>query len=227
MQKYKDDLEILLKDGVSKIDAAHDVILKIILENRFRAGQVISERRLSDDLGISRTPVRAALNRLYYEGYVDMKSDVCTIVAELGIQDIIELYEIREGLECKAIELFVARKTPEEEQELVSCFEHHKAAVAAGDNALARDMDNELHLIIARGSKNKRLYDALSAYIALSQRSVEIGSSYAQRYDRTLPQHKQIVDAVISGDATESANAIRAHIIDAREYFKLRFIELL
>lgn len=225
MRAYAEQLETLLEQGTSKIDAAYSVIQKMILDNRFSAGQVLSERTLVEQLGISRTPIRAALNRLSYDGYLDMKADVCTIVAELGIQDILELYEIREALECKAVELFTQRRTQEEQQELVRCFEGHKRAVAQGDDALARDLDNQAHLLIAKGSKNGRLYTALDNYITLSLRSVAIGTSYEYRYDRSLPQHQDIIGAILQNDAALASKAMRAHMMDVREFFKMKFVE--
>lgn len=225
MQPYAKQLETLLGQGNSKIDAAYAVVQKMILDDRFSAGQVLSERTLVEELGISRTPIRAALNRLCYDGYLDMKADVCTIVAELGIQDILELYEIREALECKAVELFTQRRTDAEEQALVRCFEAHKRAVAEGDDATARNLDNQAHLLIAKGSKNGRLYTALDNYITLSLRSVAIGTSYEYRYDRSLPQHQDIIGAIVKDDPALAAQAMRAHMVDVREFFKMKFVE--
>lgn len=225
MKEYCLELERLLEEGSSKIDAAYQVIQKMIMDDQFEAGQILSERLLSSGLGISRTPVRSALNRLHYEGYVDMKGDICTIVADLSIQDILEIYEMREALECKAAELFVHRKTPEEADELTACLEEHKRAVQAGDKNLSRELDNEMHLIIARGSKNKRLLNALSTYLALSRKSIAIGSSYEYRYDRTLVQHEAIVDSIIRGDSLQAVESMREHLADVRDSFKKRFLE--
>lgn len=221
---YTEQLHARLEQGASKLDATYAVIRRMIQDGELGAGQLVSERALSAALGVSRTPVRAALNRLAYDGYVDIKADVCTVVAELGIGDILELFEIREALECKAAELFCLRKTAEEAQGLVDCFEAHRRAVAAGNTERARELDNELHLRIARGSKNRRLHDALANYIALSMRSMAIGSSYEYRYDRSLPQHSAIVQALVQSDAPAATAAVRAHMADIRDFFKRKFL---
>lgn len=210
----------MLEGGASKIEAAYEVILKMIMDNHFTAGEVLSERALSARLSVSRTPIRAALNRLTYEGYVDMKAESFSVVAELGLKDIIELYELREALECKAVELFVKRKTGTEEQELLDCLENHKKAVAASDDSSARKYDDEMHLLIAKGSKNGRIYNDLKKYIALSIHSTAVATSYTSRYEHSIKQHEEVVECIIRNDAQAAASKIREHLYDSREFFK-------
>lgn len=222
VENCKTEIAQLLTGGASKVDAAYTIIRKMILANELDADQLLSERALGKRLGISRTPIRSALHRLSYEGFVDIKSETHTIVARLNIEDTLELYELREGLECKAVELFTKRKTKEEEEELLRCYEAHKKALLEGDTLLASEMDNRTHMVIANGSKNKRLQSILQTHITLSLRSVTIGTQ-GYRFRHSLEQHKQVIDSILNDQPLEAAINMRNHIADVRNFFKDQF----
>src|ERR1700761_1537979 len=78
-------------------------IQKLLLSGKLEAGSGISEQMLAKDLGSSRTPIREAMNQLAAEGLLEQSPNGGMIVTQLGREDIIELYELREALEVYAV----------------------------------------------------------------------------------------------------------------------------
>lgn len=85
--------------STSRIQQAYDYIQQCILDGRLQAGSVVSEASLARQLGISRTPVGAAIRKLAHEGLVEQVPRYGTIVRLPTRDDIVELYELREAIE--------------------------------------------------------------------------------------------------------------------------------
>src|SRR5689334_13392672 len=93
---------------VDVASAPHDKLKQLILDGEFPVGQPLVERTLADRLGVSRTPVREAIFRLEREGLVQVIEGKGAFVASYTIDDLIEIYQIREGLEPLAARLSCA-----------------------------------------------------------------------------------------------------------------------
>ena len=78
-------------------------IQQLLLSGKLEAGSSVSEQMLAKDLGSSRTPIREAMNQLAAEGLLEPSPNGGMIVTQLGREDIIELYELREALEVYAV----------------------------------------------------------------------------------------------------------------------------
>ena len=87
-------------------------IQQLLLSGQLEAGSSVSELLLAKELGSSRTPIREAMNQLAAEGLLEQSPNGGMIVAQLGREDIIELYELREALEVYAVGK-IARDTTE------------------------------------------------------------------------------------------------------------------
>ena len=85
-------------------------IQQLLLSGKLEAGSSVSEQLLARDLGSSRTPIREAMNQLAAEGLLEQSPNGGMIVAQLGREDIIELYELREALEVYAVGKMRARR---------------------------------------------------------------------------------------------------------------------
>jgi DNA-binding GntR family transcriptional regulator len=88
---------------LSRRERAYQHIQQLLLSGKLEAGNSLSEQLLARDLGSSRTPVREAMNQLAAEGLLEQNPSGGMIVAQLGREDIIELYELREALEVYAV----------------------------------------------------------------------------------------------------------------------------
>lgn len=213
-----------LDEGMAKGDIAYNVICRLIIEDELAPGQVLSERELAGLLGLSRTPVKSALMRLSYEGFVESRDDGCVLVTRMDIKDVMELYEVREGLECKAVELFTLRKTPEAMRSLEENHERHTELAVGSDWVRTSELDNNTHLIIAKGSLNKKLEAALTMYITQGLRMQMIGIAFTGS-PRSFEHHAALVKAIRAGDAPGAARRMREHLLDVQQTFKEYFLE--
>lgn len=141
-------------------------ILQCLLNQSLPTEKRISESALAKQLGISRTPVREAINRLESEGYLYQVAGSGTFRAEPDRQQLIEAYEIRQALECQAAVKATKRMTPSERIELkLQCDNMHAAIRAMRDSGatfltgeplkqyLVADL--KFHLLILRAANNR------------------------------------------------------------------------
>jgi GntR family transcriptional regulator, rspAB operon transcriptional repressor len=196
-------------------DAVFDILRDKILSRGFVPGDRLDVRALADQLGVSPTPIKDALNRLAAEGLVDIRPRSGTYVAELAIEAVAETFEIRRALECLAAEHVVARLTPD----LARRFE---AIVASLDRPVTSERDRaeherkngELHMLLVESSGNRRLaelYRSLNAHLTIARihsrrRPDEV------RLEQERREHRAILDALRARDAAALVSALDRHI---------------
>lgn len=104
-----------------------------ILTEQYKEDQLLSTRELSDEFGISRTPVMQALRRLAYEGFIDDIPGKGMFVSRVRIEDFMELSEIKMGLESMAARLCAIRRTERELKEMEEVLLQHEREYKKGN----------------------------------------------------------------------------------------------
>lgn len=192
----------------------HSLILSAIEAGTYRPGDRLVESELAERLGVSRTPVREALQRLETQGVV-IRDGRSLIVASLDHNQLAELYTVRAELEALAARLAARHATPEEVRVLGQMIEadrgtmHDPQALAASN----RRFHHQIHL----ASHNRFLVqqlDMLHRSMALMARTTLAAEG---RAPRALDEHRAIVAAIAAGDGDAAAQALRAHISSAYE----------
>ncbi|MCD8001027.1 MAG: GntR family transcriptional regulator, partial [Oscillospiraceae bacterium] len=134
------------KKTVSKKQTAYNRIKDMILNNHLKPGDSIVEREICESLGVSRTPVRAAFAELAEEGLVEIIPGRGVFVSRIRFEDMIEIYDIREALECMSVKLLTERIT---EPDLTALNENvHRMQRTTGSDFIAQD--REQHATKAR-----------------------------------------------------------------------------
>jgi DNA-binding GntR family transcriptional regulator len=196
-------------------DSVFDALRQGILNRAFQPGSRLDVKALADQLGVSPTPVKDALNRLAVEGLVDIRPRNGTFVAEFEPQDVAETFEIRRALECLAAERMVARAT----HELVARF---RRLVEALDKPVDDESsrveherrNNELHLAIVEGSGNRRLvelYRNLNAHLTIA-RIHRRRRPDAGRLEQERREHRALLEALEARDAKRFVDVLDRHI---------------
>ncbi len=116
-------------DGASPAATVHDRLRTLILEGTIAPGSVLSQVKLAEDLGVSRTPLREALRRLQEEGLITAERNRRARVADFDPDDLESLYATRIAVEALAIYLTVPRLTDADLAELRAAFDEMHAAV--------------------------------------------------------------------------------------------------
>jgi DNA-binding GntR family transcriptional regulator len=204
----------MTKQTASKKQVAYDRIKALIMNNELKAGEPIVERTLCETLGISRTPVRAAFTELSKEGLVDVVPGRGVFVARIRFEDMIEVYDIREALECMSVKLLTERITKEELSDLEEIVERMQHL--SGSEFMALDM--QLHTTMARYSKNKRLAQTVNLIYSPIRLIAATAQNDTVLCENALRDHQEILQAVSSRDVERSVECMRRHIQNVREY---------
>ena len=193
---------------------AYTLILEAIDSGVFRPGDRLVESDLAERFGVSRTPVREALQRLETQSMLS-RDGRSLIVASLDHNQLAELYVVRAELEALAARLAAKHAAPEEVRVLQEMVEEDRGQL--GDPAALSRANRRFHHQIHLASHNRYLVQQLD----LVHRSMALLATTSLAVDgrgeTALREHQAIVDAIGSGDEDGAANALRAHISKAFE----------
>ena len=193
---------------------AYSLILEAIEGGTYRPGDRLVESELAERLGVSRTPVREALQRLETQSMLT-RDGRSLIVASLDHNQLAELYVVRAELEGLAARLAAKHATEEEIRVLQDMIEEDRAHLGDPD-ALSR-ANRRFHKQIHLASHNRYLVQQLGL-VHRSMALLATTSLVAEgRGETALAEHEAIVTAIARGDEAAAQNALRAHISKAFE----------
>ncbi|RJE80733.1 GntR family transcriptional regulator [Paracoccus sp. JM45] len=193
---------------------AYSLILTAIESGTYRPGDRLVESELAERFGVSRTPVREALQRLETQAML-VRDGRSLIVASLDHSQLAELYAVRAELEALAARLAARHASPEEARVLAHMVEEdHKST---GDpEALAR-ANKRFHRQIHLASHNRYLVQQLDLVHRTMALMARTSLAAEGRSETALAEHARIVDAITAGDPDAADHALRQHISMAWE----------
>lgn len=193
-------------------ERAYQALREDILAGRLAAGTPLSEIELAERLGVSRTPLRAALARLALEGLVDTTRGRTGVVSAVSAESITALFELREALETQAARLASRRRDPDVFDELVARFGEAPAILrdggADGYYALVADFDRALDDALGNAVYRGAL-DGVRLHLARARR---LATDNPERLLRSAEEHRLICAAIRDGDAALAASATTVHL---------------
>ena len=207
-----------------------DQLIALIKDGTLKPGDKLPpERKLAEDLNVSRTAIREALRSLETMGYISSKVGGGTYINAITLGNvmnpfsavlsqnkklIVELLEVRMLLETEIARLAALRITPAKIQTLQKAVEAMRVEVAAGRNGL--DADNEFHNALAIASENEALKLILDMCGDLLAQTREATLNIEGQPEITLKDHEQIFEAVRKGDSMLAARRMKQHLSDAQ-----------
>ena len=183
-----------------------------IRRGTLKPGERLMEIQLSEELGVSRTPIREAIRKLELEGYVIMMPRRGTYVATMSIRDINEIFEIRTALESLSNGLAAERITEEELERLQRLLVMIGGYIAENDMEKIVDTDIEFHDLLYHAARNTRLVGVISNLRDQLTRFRTLSMSYPGRLEATLEEHREIVEAIAQGDVKAARKAAEKHM---------------
>jgi len=214
---------------VTQKEMAYQQIKENILNSKWSPGTKLVERQLSEEFGVSRTPIREAFNQLEKEGLVEQVPKWGVFVKELNEQEILEMYEVREALEGLATRLSALRATENDIGKMKRAIS--KMELALGEEAEEEDgkaydlADNEFHAFLVTASHNKKLIELASMchmHVEDLPRELDKKSS-RDEHRRLLKEHRNILDCIVSGNAVLAEELVLKHIAKARKNAEILF----
>jgi DNA-binding GntR family transcriptional regulator len=187
-----------------------------ILALALKPGQLVVERDIARQFGVSKTPVRDALAVLQQDGLIEALPRRGYLVTSITVADVYEMFEVRAVLEGAAAELAATRMTAEDLARLESVTNPLGALVRRAGGRLDRramqrllDYNRHFHLAIARGARNARLLRLIERVLDDGMRLIAIGY--------VANEHEEIVAALRAGDPTRARAAMVNHVLMTQE----------
>ena len=190
----------------------YDHLRAEILAGRLEPGTELAETGLSEQLGVSRGPLREAIGRLAAEGLVTVRPRRGAVVRSLSEEEFLELYQVREALETMAVKLATPRLRAEDLQRLADLNRAMDAHGAEGDVERFFEANQAFHACFLELSGNGKLY-------AMHQQLLDQLGHYRMRslmlrgnLRRSVTEHTAILRAAKRGDGDRAAELMAEHI---------------
>jgi len=190
----------------------YDHLRAEILSGRLGPGTELAEVALSEQLGVSRGPLREAIGRLASEGLVTVRPRRGAVVRSLSKQEFVELYQVREALEMLAVRLAVPRLGDEGVAELERLVAAMTAHAERDEVTEFFEANSAFHLRLVEAAGNAKLHELYAQLLAQLGRYRLRSLTLRGNLGRSVAEHAAILRAVKRGDADRAAHLMSEHI---------------
>lgn len=205
------------------VAATTHALREAVFDGALAPGAWLREVALAEALGVSRTPVREALARLEEEGIVVRESGAGARVAQVSLDEMSVVYQVREGLESLAAKLVAARMTDRLLQPFLLLHGEMEEAARAGDSAAFADINVRFHRQLAVSNGNPYLTRLLHT-VESGLRRFGARTFTPERMQAVLNEHLRIIEAFSRRDPDAASEAASAHATSARKSTLARLI---
>ena len=205
---------------ISIADQVFEQLERDILSGKYPQGEILSELKLSAELGVSRTPIREAIRRLEQEHILEETGRGLTVVG-ISKEDMQDIYEIRQRLEDAAAARAALHITPEALAEMKEILDLQRFYIegekqGADTSDQIKNLDSRFHEILYKSSGSRAFYETLSS---LHKKIIKYRKASVRKHSRAalaLEEHTAIYLALEAHDAPRAAEAAERHVANAR-----------
>lgn len=201
-------------------DAVFMSLRKAILTGKINPGERLTEVKLGKILGTSRTPIREAIRLLEQENLVTIIPGSGARVSRMTVSDLQDVMEVRSALEQLSAGLACERITEEEKAELYEAYNAFVRSTQSEDSIMIADADVRFHNLILKAAKNQKLGKILDGLADNIYRYRYEFIREDGHYEDLIREHKELYEAVISGNREVAEKSARSHI--ARQWSYIR-----
>jgi DNA-binding GntR family transcriptional regulator len=194
-------------------DRAYDALKGSLQSGAYPPGSFLSERQLARSLGMSKTPLKSALVRLEAEGFIKISPQQGIVVREPSVQEVLELFDLREAIETFAVRRIAGRLTTVQVAALRRNIRDQSAAVKKADVAESTRLDTEFHTMLCGLLGNRELSQILTR-MREKLHILILGNltRLPERMAGSCREHAAIASAVIQGDGPGASDLVRKHL---------------
>ncbi len=195
----------------------YEKIYHDIVRHRIRPGTKLNERKLAEEMGVSRTPIRETLFLLSASGLVKRYPNLGVVVTELSLRDVLEAFQIREFIEPPATAIASKVLREEDLRELTQQLEElEKADIANPSRYEQHDIiDARIHDLIIDSVGNSKLKSIVDSIQTTCTRARFLGTPV--RYKESVNEHLEILNALIMRDSEQARECMRIHLANTRQ----------
>ncbi|WP_289088604.1 GntR family transcriptional regulator [uncultured Veillonella sp.] len=213
MSKETSRLQPIRLDAYKPLrEVVSETLRQAIRDGIFKPGERLMEIPLSEELGVSRTPIREAIRKLELEGFVIMIPRRGTYVADISLKDISQVFEIRSALEELAGALAAERITAEEIEYLERMLVEIGTYIEKKDMDRIVEADVNFHEVLYKASRNERLVEIIHNLREQTLRFRTVSMNQPGRLSKTWEEHRLLVEAIADRDANKARKIARLHM---------------
>ena len=201
---------------VSLADCVFDKLENDILSGKYAYGELLTEARLSEELGVSRTPIREAIRRLEQE-HILLVTGKGLKVQGITREDIRDIMDIRVRVEGLAAFYAAQRMSEEDKKKLQEALELQEFYAAKEDSDHMQWQDHEFHETIYAGCGSLTLQNVLVPLHRKAQKYRRASVEKRSRAEASVREHRKIYEAIAAGNAEEAERQMIEHIENARK----------
>lgn len=190
-----------------------------IIDGTLEMGQALSERGISEDLGISKSPVREALAQLRDEGLVVIEPQKRVQVFTLSKEEVIQICDFRQAIEYCAFELALDRNPDELAEEMLAVVEEMTQAQSKNDMKRYLQLDTRFHQLSFKCARNHYLSASYERYVGKIAALRTHLSVLPQHTELSFTEHDSISAAVQKKDLTTIKRLLNEHIDRTRQAY--------
>lgn len=207
-----------IKSKGSLTDKAYNSLKASIISLDLKPGQIIIEEDISEKLGISRTPLRAALQRLSFESLVEIIPAKGTCVTKLTTKYLLDIFALKEVVEILAVKLTALNRTENDIEYLRNLVESQLevSLVKPLDVNKYLIIDRKLHTALGKFSKNALVEEQVIKLNQAYDRYLHF-TEFEYRAVTVVREHMMIVDAIEQRDSVKAQELMKDHTRDVRE----------
>ena len=202
----------------STSDRISDELRQMIIEGALMPGEQLGEARIAEQLGVSRAPVREALQQLVQQKLLVAARNKGVSVVTFSAADIWEIYDARCAIESHAATRIVESRPGTRARavdSLRTMLGRLATAVKRGDHRQISAADLDFHMSLVAAAENSRLVDAYSILSAQTLTCINRLEIARPSGEEVIDEHQVLVDVVASGDRDAAVKAIEAHLTTA------------
>jgi DNA-binding GntR family transcriptional regulator len=204
-------------DGRLLRERAYDILRSAIIRLELLPGQALTERMLSDQLGVSKSPIRDALIQLEREGLVRSAPFKGFEVTALSERECRDVFQLREALELYAVDHF-ARHHDESEFTAIEATHREQARLIEARQPLEAYLRSRFHALLIESLRNPTFALGSRIMHAHVQRIQHVAVTIAGRIEHTHLEHDVILNAIRARDGAAAVDSMRAHIRNVLEH---------
>ena len=202
---------------VSLADQVFEHLETDILSGKYQRGEILTEAKLCQELGVSRTPIREALRRLSQEHIIE-ESTKGSVVIGISERDLEDIFMIREAVEGLAAEVAAKSRTADQLNELRNTLELQEFYLSKMDSEQIKIMDNRFHELIYKSCGGITFYDTLEPLHKKIQKYRKAAVNNKSRATASVDEHRKIFEAIVDGDGEAARKYAVEHIKNAHNH---------
>ena len=206
-----------LQKPLTLADQVFDRLENDIFTGIYARGSVLTENKLCEELGVSRTPIREALKRLEQEHIIESHSKGLVVVG-ITRQDALTIYEVRKRIEGLAAAMCAEKATDEQIAQMRDIVELQEFCAEKQDSEKVRMLDNRFHDMVYRSCGSVVLYDTLMPLHKKIQKFRKASVEVHGRAAASAGEHRRICEAIAARDPAAAEAAMLDHLAKAQSF---------